>query len=72
MEYFNVFYRRLGNPDAYARPDNIFVLTESLAKGHRNGLAVSAGLACGITIHTLAAVTGLSIIIQKSAPAYGY
>jgi len=51
-------------------PDNIFVLTESLTKGHRNGIAISTGLASGILIHTLAAATGLSIIIQKSAIAF--
>ena len=51
-------------------PDNIFVLTESLTKGHRNGIAISVGLSTGILIHTLAAATGLSIIIQKSAVAF--
>lgn len=51
-------------------PDNIFVLTESLTKGRKNGLAVSCGLASGIIVHTLAAATGLSIIIQKSALAF--
>jgi threonine/homoserine/homoserine lactone efflux protein len=51
-------------------PDNIFVLTESITKGHRNGVAVSVGLCCGILIHTLAAATGVSIIIQKSAMAF--
>ncbi len=48
-------------------PDNIFVLTESVKKGYRDGIAISIGLCLGILIHTLAAVTGLSIIIQKSA-----
>ncbi len=51
-------------------PDNIFVLTESLTKGHRNGIAISIGLCFGILIHTTAAATGLSIIIQKSAIAF--
>ncbi len=51
-------------------PDNIFVLTESITKGHRNGVAVSLGLCCGIFIHTMAAATGVSIIIQKSAMAF--
>ncbi|NOQ24992.1 MAG: LysE family transporter [Bacteroidales bacterium] len=51
-------------------PDNIFVLTESLTKGQRNGIAISTGLVSGILIHTLAAATGLSIIIQKSAIAF--
>ena len=51
-------------------PDNIFVLTESLTKGQRNGIAISVGLACGVLVHTIAAATGLSIIIQKSVIAF--
>ena len=51
-------------------PDNIFVLTESLTKGHKNGIAISLGLVLGIMVHTLAATTGISIIIQKSAMAF--
>lgn len=51
-------------------PDNIFVLTESLTKGHKNGIAISLGLVSGILVHTLAAATGVSIIIQQSATAF--
>ncbi|MCK5846905.1 MAG: LysE family translocator [Bacteroidales bacterium] len=51
-------------------PDNIFVLTESITKGQRDGIAISMGLSLGVLIHTLAAATGLSIIIQKSAIAF--
>tara|TARA_B100000795_G_scaffold143461_1_gene107397 strand:- start:663 stop:1292 length:630 start_codon:yes stop_codon:yes gene_type:complete len=51
-------------------PDNLFVLTESLTKGQKNGLGISIGLALGVLVHTLAAATGLSIIIQKSAFAF--
>ncbi len=47
-------------------PDNIFVLTESITKGKSNGFAISLGLMLGVMIHTLAAATGLSIIIQQS------
>ncbi|MFA8434956.1 MAG: LysE family translocator [Marinifilaceae bacterium] len=47
-------------------PDNIFVLTESVTKGQRNGIAISFGLSTGVLLHTLAAATGLSIIIQQS------
>ena len=47
-------------------PDNVFVLTESITKGHRNGVAISAGLCIGVLIHTLATATGLSIVIQQS------
>lgn len=51
-------------------PDNIFVLTESLTSGQKNGIAISVGLSCGVMIHTLAAATGLSLIIQQSAIAF--
>ncbi|WP_338792030.1 LysE family translocator [Bernardetia sp. MNP-M8] len=51
-------------------PDNLFVLTESLTKGQKDGIAISLGLSLGVLIHTLAAATGLSIIIQKSALAF--
>ncbi len=51
-------------------PDNIFVLTESVTKGYRNGIAISFGLGLGVLIHTLAAATGLSLIIQNSAMAF--
>jgi len=51
-------------------PDNIFVLTESLTNGKKTGIAISFGLASGVLVHTLAAATGLSIIIQKSAIAF--
>jgi len=48
-------------------PDNIFVLTESITKGYKNGIAISIGLSTGVLIHTTAAATGLSLIIQESA-----
>ncbi len=48
-------------------PDNIFVLSESLTKGQRNGICISLGLSTGVLVHTMAAATGLSIIIQQSA-----
>lgn len=48
-------------------PDILFVLTESLTRGHKSGITTSIGLVSGTLIHTLAAATGLSIIIQKSA-----
>jgi threonine/homoserine/homoserine lactone efflux protein len=51
-------------------PDNIFVLTESLTNGRKTGMAISLGLASGVLIHTLAAATGISIIIQQSAMAF--
>lgn len=51
-------------------PDNIFVLTESVTKGKKNGIALSAGLSSGVVVHTVAAATGLSLILQNSAVAF--
>jgi len=51
-------------------PDNIFVLTESLTKGQRNGICISIGLVSGVLVHTLAAATGLSLILQQSEVAF--
>ncbi|MFK7807996.1 MAG: LysE family translocator [Saprospiraceae bacterium] len=51
-------------------PDNLLVLTESITKGKRNGIALSSGLSSGVIIHTLAIMTGLSLILQNSAIAF--
>ncbi|MBC7450793.1 MAG: LysE family translocator [Cytophagales bacterium] len=51
-------------------PDNLFVLTQSVTKGQQTGMAISVGLCLGVLIHTLAAATGLSLIIQHSAMAF--
>lgn len=47
-------------------PDNIYVLTESITKGKRNGILTSVGLCLGVLIHTLAAASGISLIVQSS------
>jgi threonine/homoserine/homoserine lactone efflux protein len=47
-------------------PDNIFVLIESITKGHKTGMAISTGLISGILIHTIVAATGLSILLRQS------
>lgn len=51
-------------------PDNIYVLTESLAKGARNGLWIAFGLNSGVVVHTLLAATGLSLILKQSELAF--
>lgn len=51
-------------------PDNILVLTESITKGKKNGIALSVGLGTGVLIHTLAAATGLSLIIQEAGTLF--
>ncbi|MDC1106379.1 LysE family translocator [Prolixibacteraceae bacterium] len=47
-------------------PDNIFVLTESISKGSKNGIQISLGLSLGVLIHTTAVATGLSLILTES------
>ena len=51
-------------------PDNIYVITESIAKGSRNGILLSFGLNSGVLVHTFAAATGLSLILLQSAFAF--
>lgn len=48
-------------------PDIIYVLTESLTKGHKNGIILSLGLISGVLVHTLAAAAGISVIVEQSA-----
>ncbi|MEM9078116.1 MAG: LysE family translocator [Bacteroidota bacterium] len=47
-------------------PDNIFVLTQSLAHGVKSGLAVVLGLASGCLVHTTLLAFGVSEIIKRS------
>ena len=51
-------------------PDNIFVLTESIAKGAKNGILIAFGLNSGVLVHTLAAATGVSLILKQSELAF--
>lgn len=47
-------------------PDNIFVLTLSLAKGAKKGLAVVAGLMTGCIVHTTLVAFGVSTLIKEN------
>ena len=51
-------------------PDNLFVVTESIAKGARTGILISLGLCSGLIIHTTAAALGISLILQQSPSAF--
>lgn len=51
-------------------PDNIFVLTESISKGAKNGILIAFGLNSGVLLHTLAAATGVSLILKQSELAF--
>lgn len=48
-------------------PDNIFVLTQSLAYGSRAGLLVVLGLCTGLLMHTSLVALGLAAVIATSS-----
>lgn len=47
-------------------PDNMYVLTQSLANGRRSALAITAGLISGCIVHTTLLAFGISAVITKS------
>lgn len=47
-------------------PDNIYVLTQSLANGAKSGIATTAGLISGCIVHTTLLAFGVSAIIAAS------
>ncbi len=47
-------------------PDNIFVLTQSLSKGWKCGIAITTGLISGVLVHISLAATGISVILYQS------
>lgn len=47
-------------------PDNIFVLTQSIAHGKKYGLATVAGLVTGCLVHTSLVAFGVAIIIENN------
>ncbi len=51
-------------------PDNIFVLTQSMAKGAKSGIFTTLGLCTGLIVHTTAVALGVAVIFQTSALAF--
>lgn len=51
-------------------PDNLFVLSESILRGARRGIGLSAGLASGVLIHTSLAASGLALILKANEWAF--
>ncbi len=47
-------------------PDNIYVLTQSIANGSKSGLATTAGLISGCIVHTTLVAFGISALIATS------
>lgn len=51
-------------------PDNIFVLTQSMSKGAKDGVLITLGLCTGLIFHTTAVALGVAAIFQTSATAF--
>lgn len=51
-------------------PDNIYVLTQSVANGRNSGLATTAGLISGCIVHTTLVAFGVSAIIATSPTVF--
>lgn len=51
-------------------PDNIFVITQGLARGRKAAVITALGMCSGITVHTTAAALGISAIFYSSATAF--
>lgn len=52
-------------------PAVMYILTRSISQGREAGLASAVGVNLGSTIHVVAAVAGLSVILASSSVAYG-
>ena len=51
-------------------PDNLFILTQSIAKGKNAGIYTTLGLCTGLLVHIAAATIGISTLIHQSAYAF--
>lgn len=51
-------------------PDNMYLLTKSLADGARTGIVLAAGLVSGILFHTCLVVFGVAAFIQSTPAAF--
>ncbi len=48
-------------------PDNIFVLTQSVARGAKFGIAIATGLLTGCVVHTSIVALGFAFVIRDNA-----
>lgn len=48
-------------------PDNLFVLTQGIARGRRPAIVTALGMASGVSVHTVAAAFGISALFYSSA-----
>lgn len=46
-------------------PDMLFVITESIKNGTRNGIKIALGLCSGLAFHSIIVLTGFGLVISK-------
>ena len=51
-------------------PDNIFVLTQGIARGKKPAIVTALGMCSGISVHTTAAAFGISAVFYSSVVAF--
>lgn len=51
-------------------PDNIFVLTQGIARGRKPAIITALGMCSGISVHTSAAAFGISALFYSSIVAF--
>ncbi|BDV41676.1 LysE family translocator [Geotalea uraniireducens] len=51
-------------------PDNIFVVTQGIARGRRPAIVTALGMCSGISVHTTAAAFGISAVFYSSVLAF--
>lgn len=51
-------------------PDNIFVITQGIAKGRKAAVVTALGMCSGVSVHTTAAALGISAVLYSSALAF--
>jgi threonine/homoserine/homoserine lactone efflux protein len=51
-------------------PDNIFVITQGIARGRKPAIVTALGMCSGVSVHTTAAAFGISAVFYSSAIAF--
>ena len=51
-------------------PDNLFVLSQGIARGRKAAIVTALGMCSGISVHTTAAAFGISALFYSSAVAF--
>lgn len=51
-------------------PDNLFVMTQGIARGRKPAIVTALGMCSGISVHTVAAAFGISAVFYSSAVAF--